>query len=191
MSDEGRNTMSIKVSMALFMASLVLGAALADASSFKSLGQSDNLQPYWSVYFSPYGGCAGAIIGAIDGAKSTVLVQAYSFTSRTIAQALIAAHKRGVAVEIIVDTETWKDPHSEAKVIARAGIPISTDAAHTVAHNKVMVIDNQTVITGSFNFTTAAEFHNAENLLIIHDPALAARYTDNWRKHRQHSEVYK
>jgi phosphatidylserine/phosphatidylglycerophosphate/cardiolipin synthase-like enzyme len=54
----------------------------------------------------------------------------------------------------------------------------------------LIVIDDATVITGSFNFTKAAEKHNAENLLIIHDPALAASYTENWNKHLEHSPPY-
>lgn len=53
-----------------------------------------------------------------------------------------------------------------------------------------MVIDGQTVITGSFNFTKAAEEHNAENLLILKDPELAKRYMENWQLHSRQSEPY-
>jgi phosphatidylserine/phosphatidylglycerophosphate/cardiolipin synthase-like enzyme len=53
-----------------------------------------------------------------------------------------------------------------------------------------MVIDDQTIITGSFNFTTAAEEHNAENLLVIRSPELATKYTANWKAHLEHSEKY-
>jgi phosphatidylserine/phosphatidylglycerophosphate/cardiolipin synthase-like enzyme len=53
-----------------------------------------------------------------------------------------------------------------------------------------MIIDGETVITGSFNFTTAAEEKNAENLLIIRDKKLAERYIKNWQEHERHSEVY-
>jgi phosphatidylserine/phosphatidylglycerophosphate/cardiolipin synthase-like enzyme len=53
-----------------------------------------------------------------------------------------------------------------------------------------MVIDGETVITGSFNFTKAAEENNAENLLVIHDKKLAERYMENWQEHERHSEVY-
>jgi phosphatidylserine/phosphatidylglycerophosphate/cardiolipin synthase-like enzyme len=68
------------------------------------------------------------------------------------------------------------------------GIPVKIDAQHAIAHNKVMVIDGETVITGSFNFTKAAEESNAENLLIIHDKKLASLYIKNWQEHAQHSE---
>ena len=53
-----------------------------------------------------------------------------------------------------------------------------------------MIIDGATILTGSFNFTKAAEEGNAENLLVIQDPALAARYTKNWQTHAEHSDIY-
>ena len=53
-----------------------------------------------------------------------------------------------------------------------------------------MIIDGETVITGSFNFTKAAEENNAENLLVIHDWKLVEAYTRNWKEHERHSEVY-
>ncbi len=59
-----------------------------------------------------------------------------------------------------------------------------------IAHNKIMVIDANTVVTGSFNFTKAAEERNAENVLIIRNRDLAARYIGNWNKHAKHSEPY-
>jgi phosphatidylserine/phosphatidylglycerophosphate/cardiolipin synthase-like enzyme len=71
-----------------------------------------------------------------------------------------------------------------------AGIPTYIDAKHAIAHNKVMIIDQMTVITGSFNFTKAAEVNNAENLLVIRSKELAKIYLDNWRKHEEHSEKY-
>ena len=64
------------------------------------------------------------------------------------------------------------------------------DAAHAIAHNKVMVIDSGVVITGSFNFTKSAEERNAENLLVIRSPELAKIYSVNWAEHKKHSEAY-
>ena len=64
------------------------------------------------------------------------------------------------------------------------------DAQHAIAHNKVMIIDGEIVITGSFNFTKAAEVNNAENLLVIHDKKLAERYIKNWQEHERHSDEY-
>jgi len=64
------------------------------------------------------------------------------------------------------------------------------DAQHAIAHNKVIVIDENIVITGSFNFTKAAESNNAENILVIRDPTLAEKYLKNWKTHAAHSDIY-
>jgi len=147
--------------------------------------------PVVSAYFSPNGGCTDAIVGALYAAKSTVLVQAYSFTSAPIAKALVEAHKRHVDVQVILDKSQKSERYSSATFLANEGIPTYIDAAHKIAHNKVMVIDGQTVITGSFNFTKAADSGNAENLLVINNaPELAARYAQNWKEHLGHSEAY-
>ena len=109
------------------------------------------------VCFSPGGNCTDAIIKELDSAESEILVQAYSFTSAPIAAALVRAHKRGIVVQVILDKSQKKDGYSSATFLHNAGIPTFIDSAHAIAHNKVMIIDAETVITGSFNFTKAAE----------------------------------
>jgi len=143
------------------------------------------------VYFSPRGGCTEAIVRELGNAQSSVLVQAYSFTSAPIAKALVAAHQRGVRVEVLLDSSQKSDKYSEADFLANMGIPTRLDGQHAIAHNKVMIIDDRVVITGSFNFTRSAETSNAENLLVIRDAALAERYTANWLEHQAHSEPYR
>ncbi|HEY3378889.1 MAG TPA: phospholipase D family protein [Armatimonadota bacterium] len=145
----------------------------------------------WQVYFSPRGGCTAAIIRTLGTAQTSIYVQAYSFTSALIAQALVDAHKRGVHVEVLLDKSQRTEKYSSADFLAHAGIPTYIDAAHAISHNKIMIIDGATVVTGSFNFTQSAEEKNAENLLVLTDPALAARYTANWREHQAHSAVYR
>jgi phosphatidylserine/phosphatidylglycerophosphate/cardiolipin synthase-like enzyme len=142
------------------------------------------------VYFSPKGGCTEAIVKNLDQAERYVLVQAYSFTSNPIAEALVNAHKRGVKVKVLLDKSQKHGKGSKLGLLVDAGIPVSIDTKHSIAHNKVMIIDGVTVMTGSFNFTNAAEDKNAENLLVVHDKALAKQYRDNWNKHQNHSEPY-
>lgn len=144
----------------------------------------------WQVFFSPRGGCTEAIVAELNRATNTVHVQAYSFTSEPIARALLDAHKRGVKVQVILDKAQRTDKYSEADFLAHAGIRTLIDAKHAIAHNKVMILDGATVITGSFNFTSAAESRNAENLLVIHDPNLARQYLTNFERHADHSEPY-
>jgi phosphatidylserine/phosphatidylglycerophosphate/cardiolipin synthase-like enzyme len=142
------------------------------------------------VCFTPGGNCTDAIVQALGNAKRTVLVQAYSFTSAPIAKALLDAHKRGVQVQVILDKSQRTEKYSLADFLANQGVPTMIDAEHAIAHDKIMIIDGETVITGIFNFTKAAQTQNAENLLIIRAPALAAQYTQNWEAHRQHSQPY-
>jgi phosphatidylserine/phosphatidylglycerophosphate/cardiolipin synthase-like enzyme len=146
--------------------------------------------PSLTVYFSPQGGATEAIVKELENAKTSILVQAYSFTSAPIAKALVAAHEGGVKVEILLDKSHLTAQYTSAPFVAKAGIPVKIDSAHDIAHNKIMIIDGETVITGSFNFTKSAEDKNAENLLVIRDKALAEKYIKNWQEHAAHSEVY-
>jgi len=142
------------------------------------------------VYFSPDGGCTEAIINEISHAKSEILIQAYSFTSVPIAKALVSAHKKGIHVEIILDKSNKSKKYSAGDFTAHMGVTTYIDSKHAIAHNKIIIIDKETVITGSFNFTKAAEEKNAENLLIIRNNKLAEIYIDNWNKHKNHSDIY-
>jgi phosphatidylserine/phosphatidylglycerophosphate/cardiolipin synthase-like enzyme len=147
--------------------------------------------PNVNAYFSPNGGCTEAIINEINFAKESILVQAYSFTSEPISRALIDAYKRGVKVEIVLDKSQRTENYSRVDAVAKASIPTFIDSKHAIAHNKIMILDGKTIITGSFNFTKGAEEKNAENLLIIKDqPELVRKYTDNYLKHKEHSEKY-
>jgi phosphatidylserine/phosphatidylglycerophosphate/cardiolipin synthase-like enzyme len=172
--------------------SLLIGTAFLLALVY-GLGRYQALipsNPPLQVYFSPNGGCTEVILKAINGAKSAILVQAYSFTSTPIAKSLLEAHKRGVKVEAILDKSQRKAKYTSATFLANSRIPTFIDDAHAIAHNKIIIIDGTTVITGSFNFTKAAEEKNAENLLIIKSPEVAKLYIENWKHHREHSEPY-
>jgi len=161
---------------------------LASFCSYSVTAQEN--QPTWEIYFSPRGGCTEAIIKELDKAKTSIFVQAYSFTSAPIAKGLLNARKRGVKIGVILDKSQRRKQYSAADFVANSGILTKIDSQHAIAHNKVIIIDREIVITGSFNFTKAAEESNAENLLVIHDTKLADRYAKNWEDHAQHSKVY-
>jgi phosphatidylserine/phosphatidylglycerophosphate/cardiolipin synthase-like enzyme len=173
--------MSIK---RLLSVTLVLG--LLTSVSFSNDLILNNTQT--KVLFSPNGGCTEAIINEIDNAQSEILVHAYSFTSVPIAKALLEAHKRGVNVQAILDRVQSSNKYSSGTFLANSKIPPYIDTQHRIQHNKVMVIDEKTLITGSFNFTKKAESDNAENLLILKCPDLAKLYRENWNRHREHLE---
>lgn len=141
------------------------------------------------VRFSPHGGAQALVVSALDAARLEVLVQAYSFTSDPIAKALTRARDRGVTVRVILDRSQVTQRHSDLAMLIQGGVPVWVDSAHAIAHNKVIIIDGEVVLTGSFNFTHAAEASNAENLLRIRDRGLAAAYRDNWEAHLGHSRA--
>ncbi|MBI5329909.1 MAG: phospholipase D family protein [Betaproteobacteria bacterium] len=151
------------------------------------------LQGAAQVAFTPGDDAGALVITAIRNAKKQVLVQAYSFTHRDIGQALIDAKRRGVDVRVIVDlTQTENGKTSLIGWLTEQGVPMWVDAEHPAAHNKVMVIDagakTAAVVTGSFNFSHAADFRNAENVLVLRDnPNLAEAYAANWRRHFTHA----
>ena len=138
------------------------------------------------VYFTPPANAVTAIIKAIDASEREVLVQAYGFTHNGIAQALVRAHQRGVSVRVLLDKKSASSNRYVIGVLQNAQIHVRQDGKHAIAHNKVMVIDLRTVITGSFNFTNSAATRNAENFLILKSEDLAQQYRLQWTSHWAH-----
>ena len=138
------------------------------------------------VYFTPPAGAATAIVQALDASEHEVLVQAYGFTHNAIAQALVRAHQRGVVVRVLLDAKSSSSNRYVMDVLTQANVPLRLDGKHAIAHNKVMVIDESVVITGSFNFTNSAATRNAENFLVLKSQELAHRYKSEWQVHWGH-----
>lgn len=133
------------------------------------------------VCFTPPSGCSEKIIEQINKSEISIYVQAYGFTSRKIADSLINAHLRGVKVQVILDKSNMsKKGYSKLMDLKEVGVDISLDIVPGIAHNKVMIIDEKKVITGSFNFTEAADKRNSENVIIIEDKETVKQYLNNW-----------
>ena len=185
-----------RVSKAVFRCSLrlVLPACVAIAvillladPAAKAIEIDIDHAPRIEVFFSPNNGSTDAIVRELERARSEIFVQAYSFTSEPIAKALLKAHKRGIKVAVILDRSQKTQKYSSVTFFTNFGILTYIDDKHAIAHNKIIIIDHAVVITGSFNFTKAAEEKNAENLLIIRSKELAKPYLENWQRHREHS----
>ncbi|MFZ9665235.1 MAG: phospholipase D family protein [Limnohabitans sp.] len=150
-----------------------------DASAARVLG----------VFFTPPSGAGKALVHWIDDARQEVLVQAYGFTHNAIAQALLRAQQRGVRVAVLLDQKSSSTNRYVIDLLQSNQVALRFDGEHAIAHNKVMVIDQRIVVTGSFNFTNSADTRNAENLLVLESPALAARYQANWQSHWAHAST--
>lgn len=136
------------------------------------------------VCFTPPMGCTKVISNAIFEAKESIYVQAYGMSSTVIANALIKAKQKGVVVEIILDKSNLSQNYSQINELKNNGIVVAIDRVPGIAHNKVMIIDKTKVITGSFNFTAAAETRNAENVIIVNDKDTAEKYLENWHSRK-------
>jgi phosphatidylserine/phosphatidylglycerophosphate/cardiolipin synthase-like enzyme len=182
-----RSVLAYLVPVLAISALVLLSVALLSDPPARALEVDVGRIPPIEVYFSPRDGATEAIVREIGQARSEIRIQAYSFTSAPIAEALLKAHKRGIKVEVILDKSQRTQKYSSSTFLANARIPTYIDAEHAIAHNKIIIIDRSVVITGSFNFTKAAEENNAENLLVIRSTEVAKPYIDNWLRHRDHS----
>jgi phosphatidylserine/phosphatidylglycerophosphate/cardiolipin synthase-like enzyme len=162
----------------------------------------------------PGEGCTKEAVDRLNGAKRQVLVWASSFTGAPIDRALLDAYKRGVDVQVIMDKSQTSDMFCSATFLTNEGVPTYIDPVHKIAHNTLMVIDEKTVITRSFNLTKSAEKRTLFNflksaaqrlfdkpnpfgdcfagpVLVVHNtPKLAAQSTADWKEHLEHSEPY-
>jgi phosphatidylserine/phosphatidylglycerophosphate/cardiolipin synthase-like enzyme len=145
--------------------------------------------PALAAHFSPRGGCQEAVVREVKKARREILVQAYSFTADPLTYALVEAKKRGVHVDVLLDRSNEVERYSDLHIFLEQGLAPLIDANHAIAHNKVMIIDQKVLITGSYNFTNQAEEENAENLLVITGhPELVRQYRQNFLAHKGHSK---
>ena len=178
-----RITAKTRQRMAVFLCLSVLAAV----SWWQSVNAQAEPAEILGIYFTPPIGGAGGIIKQIDASKKSIKVMAYGFTSINLAEALVRAKKRGVDIALIQDEKSSQNNREALQKLLDVGIEVRSDGKHAIQHNKVMVIDQDVVITGSYNFTNSAETRNAENIMIVKSEYAARRYLDNWNNHWEHA----
>lgn len=174
------------------LAAMLIAASLAGAAAARTPAPN----AFVEAAFTPGDDVAAMIRQRIARARQTVQVQAYLLTDRTIATALIGARRRGVAVEVIGDAAQFEGgglPWLAA--LHRAGVRTYLNTSNAASHNKIVIVDaasgGATVITGSYNFTQAAQSKNAENVVIIsRSPAVTARFVENFETQRSLSRPW-
>ncbi len=144
----------------------------------------------FDVLFSPHGGCEAAIVSAIKKATKSIYILSYTFTSKPIADALVEKHKAGIPILFIGDENAMRGPGCLINNLHAAGIICFVDGTHAIAHNKIIIIDALLVLGGSYNHSSAAENRNGENLTMVTDALIAAKYQANWDLHHSHSVPY-
>jgi phospholipase D len=148
---------------------------------------SIQLQDILSVCFSPGGSCADQVVYWIERANNSIHILIYSFTLDIIGNALIKAkqNKPNLDIRIVWDASSSKETGSEYQKLLNAGLQIHIDHRSGLLHDKVAIIDDHIVLTGSFNWSNAANNTNRENLIIINSQTWAAAYEQNFQQNWQ------
>jgi phosphatidylserine/phosphatidylglycerophosphate/cardiolipin synthase-like enzyme len=140
-------------------------------------------EPAYELGFSPKGESLQIILRGISGAKDSILVAAYAFTSKPISEALLAAHKRGVKVAVVADQKGNSGQYTAVNFLANHQVPVRLNGRYAILHHKFMVIDGMAVQLGSFNYSSSAVDKHAENVLLLKDvPGIAAQYAAEWKR---------
>lgn len=146
--------------------------------------------PSISIGFSPSHTALQTVLSVVNGATTSLDVEAYSFTSKTIATAIFAAKKRGVRVRVVADAKANNGRYSAVTYLANNHVPVRLNSRYAIMHNKVMIADGSTIQTGSFNYTASADSRNAENCLVLRGvPQIAAQYEKEFNRLWAESEV--
>ena len=143
------------------------------------------------VGFSPKQGAEEVVVKVINASTKSLRVAAYSFTSVPVVTALLAAHKRGVEVAVIVDYRNnfvegcgdrgaCKGKHAVGTLV-NAGIPVRVIDKYAIFHHKFILADSKHMELGSFNYSASAATRNAENAMAIwNNPEVVATYAAKW-----------
>jgi mitochondrial cardiolipin hydrolase len=128
------------------------------------------------AYFSPGETCLNAIITAINGAQSSLKICVFTISDDRITRAILQAYRSGIKVKILTDNEKLYDKGSDIRQLAQAGVPVRVDNTPNHMHHKFAIIDNQTVITGSYNWTRSAAMYNHENLIVTDEKTMVSDF---------------
>lgn len=134
------------------------------------------------VLFSSEDNAMSSLLAVVNDAKFSIRFLAFSFTDDALAQTMIERFKAGVDVQGVYETLASTSIYSDLKTFWCAGVPVRQDGNGSLMHNKVIIVDNSTVITGSLNFTAGANEKNEENVIIIDNPEIAALYLQEYAK---------
>ncbi len=134
------------------------------------------------AFFSPGDQCLHAVRTAFANAVSKVDICVFTITDDRIAETILAAHRRGLALRIITDNDKANDEGSDIGRLARAGIAVRVDRSEFHMHHKFALFDGATLLNGSYNWTRTAADNNDENLVLTHDAHLVQKFAAQFEK---------
>ncbi|MGV3586026.1 MAG: phospholipase D-like domain-containing protein [Adhaeribacter sp.] len=124
------------------------------------------------AYFSPGETCLNAIISGINKAQRSLKICVFTISDDRITRAILQAHRKGIQVKILTDNEKLFDKGSDIRELAQVGVPVRIDNSPNHMHHKFAILDDKTVLTGSYNWTRSAALYNHENLITSGDTNL-------------------
>lgn len=128
--------------------------------------------------FSPTDDCVNSVIGYLNAARSTLQLCVFTITDDRISRQILQCHRQGIEVSIITDNEKAFDPGADIKAMAHDGIAVRMDNTPNHMHHKFALIDDEILLTGSYNWTRSAAHYNHENILVTNAAAVVKRYRD-------------
>lgn len=159
----------------------VVGIAMSSGCADPlQLGQSSSRN---EVAFSPEAGAEALIVKVIYGARTSIRLASYSFTSPVAVRSLMDAKRRGVDVKVVIDDKGNRGQANLAAInlIIGADMPIRVVSVYAIHHDNYIVVDGKTTETGSFNYSRAAAKSNSEDVLVVwNDAVVAGRYLQQW-----------
>jgi phosphatidylserine/phosphatidylglycerophosphate/cardiolipin synthase-like enzyme len=132
--------------------------------------------------FSPGDGCLTTILAELGRTRKTADICVFTITDDRIAQAIVAAHQRGVQLRIITDNDKQYDGGSDVERLRRAGIALKVDETEHHMHHKFAILDGETLLNGSYNWTRSASAFNEENLVVTSDRKLISTFSHQFAK---------
>jgi len=134
------------------------------------------------VYFSPGPDCRIAIEQAMETALDELLICVFTISDDRLSDAIQRAHRNGLTVRVLSDNDKMDDRGNDIERLAASGVDVRIDRSPEHMHHKFMVVDGQTILTGSYNWTRSAETRNEENLVVLDDPFLAGRFAEEFER---------
>ncbi|RLD77528.1 MAG: phosphatidylserine/phosphatidylglycerophosphate/cardiolipin synthase [Bacteroidetes bacterium] len=121
------------------------------------------------VCFSPQNKCSETIKDFLDKAKNSIQICVFTISDNSITKQIVQCFERGVNIKIITDNDKQYDRGSDISYLAGKGIDIKVDMTRHHMHHKFAIVDNNALLTGSYNWTRSAEKYNQENLIITNN----------------------
>ena len=168
------------ISIILF--SLSLGGTQKATATVTVYQKDSGLGEVEDVCFSAREDCSSLILSLINRARKSIHVMVYSFTLDGLGEALISAKEKGLDVKVVIEEENAYVRGSEYEKLKKAGVDVRLDSNKALMHHKVMIVDGEIVVTGSYNWTKSAEEENDENLVVIYGEGLARRYEEEFER---------